>query len=142
VIVPNTFTLLIYGMSAPTSASGSSSNSTPHATANAGQAAKGSAERRSAADGSTNSGAAGSLAAQGKALYENTYMCVGCHGMNGEGTDLAPDLVGTRLSADEIAKFLEKPSADASDKGMPSIDAGSPDLKPLVAYVLSVKRSQ
>ena len=41
--------------------------------------------------------------------------------MNGEGTDLAPDLVGTRLSGDEIAKFLEKPSADASDKGMPGM---------------------
>jgi mono/diheme cytochrome c family protein len=142
VIVPNTFTLLIYGKGGHTSASVSASNSSQNASANGGDAAKGSAGGRAATEGNANSGAAGSLVAQGKALYESTYMCVGCHGMNGEGTDLAPDLVGTRLSTDEIAKFLEKPSADASDKGMPSIDATSPDLKPLVAYVLSVKRAQ
>jgi len=137
VIVPNTFTLLIYSMSPHASVGGAENRgasatvraSTPGAAGNASVGA------------SSNSEGTGSLATQGKALYESTYMCVGCHGMNGEGTDLAPDLVGTRLSADEIAKFLEKPSADASDKGMPDIPATSPDLKPLVAYVLSVKRT-
>lgn len=140
VIVPNTFTLLIYTLSSHASVggpanSGTSARATASAPSTAGSPSAG------ASAGANSAGAAGSLAAQGKALYETTYMCVGCHGMNGEGTDLAPDLVGTRLSGDEIAKFLEKPSADASDKGMPDIPATSPDLQPLVAYVLSLKHS-
>ena len=137
VIVPNTFTLLIYSMS-PHASVGGAENSGASATV---RASTPGAAGNASVGASSNSEGTGTLATQGKALYESTYMCVGCHGMNGEGTDLAPDLVGTRLSADEIAKFLEKPSADASDKGMPDIPATSPDLKPLVAYVLSVKRT-
>ncbi len=62
--------------------------------------------------------------------------------MNGEGTDQAPDLIGTRLDGMGIAKFLNKPSADAKAKGMPDIPPDSPDLQPLVAYVLSLKHAQ
>ena len=40
----------------------------------------------------------------------------------------------------QIAKFLNKPSADAKAKGMPDIPPTSPDLQPLVAYVLSLKK--
>jgi mono/diheme cytochrome c family protein len=69
-------------------------------------------------------------------------MCNGCHGDNGEGTDDAPDLIGTRLTGDQISSFLQKPDAEASAKGMPNIPATSPDLQALVAYVLSIKRSQ
>jgi cytochrome c553 len=83
---------------------------------------------------------ANSLVAQGKARF-NAYKCYECHGANGEGTDDAPDLVGTHLTAEQIAKFLNKPSADATNKGMPDIPANSPDLQPLVAYVVSLKRS-
>jgi len=79
-----------------------------------------------------------SLVAQGRARYES-YKCYDCHGKNGEGTDDAPDLVGTHLDAAGIAKFLQKPSADADGKGMPTIAASSPDLQPLVAYVMSIK---
>jgi hypothetical protein len=61
--------------------------------------------------------------------------------MNGEGTDDAPDLVGTRLNGDQISVFLQHPSADATTKGMPNFAASSPDLPPLVAYVLSIKRA-
>ena len=79
--------------------------------------------------------------ASAKALWEgNQLFCKDCHGMNGEGTDEAPDLIGTRLSAGEIAAFLQKPDPDAQAKGMPNIPATSPDLKPLVAFVLSIKR--
>jgi len=144
VIVPNTFTLLIYKLSSPHAlAAPASGGASASASASAAASAPGAAGSgsTSAGAGANTAGASGSLVAQGKALYENTYMCVGCHGMNGEGTDLAPDLVGTRLSGDEIAKFLEKPSADASDKGMPDIPATSPDLQPLVAYVISLKHS-
>jgi mono/diheme cytochrome c family protein len=81
------------------------------------------------------------LVAKGKALYAG-YKCFDCHGANGEGTSDAPDLVGTLLTADEISAFLQKPSADADAKGMPKIPASSRDLKPLVAFVVSIKRQE
>src|ERR1700722_3256836 len=79
------------------------------------------------------------LVAKGRQLFQN-YHCVDCHGKNGEGTDDAPDLIGTHLDAAGIAKFLDKPSADASAKGMPNIEAGSDPSKALVAFVLSIKK--
>ena len=82
-----------------------------------------------------------SLEAKGKMLYAS-YGCSDCHGMNGEGTDAAPDLTATHLSPEEIAAFLEKPSPDARGAGMPTIAADSPDLKPLVAYVVSLKKAK
>ena len=78
------------------------------------------------------------LVATGKARF-NAYKCYDCHGPNGEGTDDAPNLTGTHLDAAGIAKFLQKPSADAQAKGMPDVPASSPDLQPLVAYVVSLK---
>ena len=81
------------------------------------------------------------LVAKGKDLFLKTYKCSDCHGMEGEGTDDGPDLVGTLLSAEEISKFLQKPSADATTRGMPSFAADSPDLKPLVAFVVSIKKT-
>lgn len=81
------------------------------------------------------------LVAKGKALY-GKYKCYDCHGMNGEGTADAPDLIGTRLDADGISAFLQNPSADATNKGMPSFAKDSPDLPPLVAYVVSIKKPQ
>jgi len=87
----------------------------------------------------TATSAADSPVAQGQLLFK-TYKCHECHGSHGEGTDDAPDLIGTRLNADEIARFLQKPSAHARSVGMPTLPAGSPDIQPLVAFVLSLKR--
>jgi cytochrome c553 len=84
-------------------------------------------------------GAGADLVAAGKTRF-TAYGCIDCHGMNGEGTDQAPDLIGTRLDGAGIAKFLNKPSADAKAKGMPDIPPTSADLQPLVAYVLSLKK--
>jgi mono/diheme cytochrome c family protein len=81
-----------------------------------------------------------SLVAQGQSLFK-TYKCHECHGPHGEGTDDAPDLIGTRLNAAEIAAFIQKPSAHARSVGMPSLAADSPDLQPLVAFVLTLKHS-
>ena len=80
------------------------------------------------------------LAEQGKERFR-AYKCYECHGANGEGTNDGPDLIGTHLDAEQIAAFLQKPSPDARSAGMPTIPAASPDLQPLVAYVLSLKRS-
>jgi mono/diheme cytochrome c family protein len=79
------------------------------------------------------------LVAKGKKAF-NDYECFDCHGRNGEGTYDGPDLTNSHLTGSEIAKFLQRPSADADARGMPSIPADSPDLQPLVAYVLSLRK--
>ena len=78
------------------------------------------------------------LAAQGKKRFQ-AYKCYDCHGQNGEGTDDAPDLTHSKLTEEQVSKFLVKPSADAQNKGMPDIPLDSPDHKPLVAYVMSLR---
>ena len=132
-ILPNTFTVLIYRRAERGAAAspGAASKSRADAAASVAPANTG---------GGASSGAdPGTLVAIGKALC-SAYRCFGCHGVNGEGTDNAPDLVGTLLSGDQISAFLQNPSADATTKGMPNFAATSPDLPPLVAYVLSIKR--
>jgi mono/diheme cytochrome c family protein len=78
------------------------------------------------------------LIAQGKARFK-AYQCTDCHGENGEGTPDAPDLTHARLTAEQVSKFLQKPSVDAQNKGMPDIPADNPDHQPLVAYVMSLR---
>jgi mono/diheme cytochrome c family protein len=78
------------------------------------------------------------LAAQGRARFQ-AYKCYDCHGQNGEGTPDAPDLTHSKLTAEQVSKFLTKPSVDADNKGMPDIPLDSPDHKPLVAYVMSLR---
>ena len=78
------------------------------------------------------------LAAEGKKRYQ-AYKCYDCHGQNGEGTDDAPNLTHSKLTAEQVSKFLVKPSTDAQNKGMPDIPLDSPDHKPLVAYVMSLR---
>jgi uncharacterized protein YcnI len=83
--------------------------------------------------------AAGVLVEQGKSRFAANG-CRDCHGPNGEGTDMGPDLRATRRNAEQISAFLQKPSSDARLQGMPNIPADSPDLPALVAYVVSIKR--
>lgn len=78
------------------------------------------------------------LVAQGKSRFQ-AYKCYDCHGKNGEGTDDAPDLTHSKLTAEQVSKILQKPSVDAQNKGMPDIPVDSPDHKPLVAYVMSLR---
>jgi metallo-beta-lactamase class B len=109
------------GTNAPAKApaSGASSSASPAGTAAAG-------------------GQQGDLVAQGKARFK-AYQCFDCHGDNGEGTPDAPDLTHSRLTADQISKFLQRPSADAINKGMPDIPTSSPDNQALVAFVMSLR---
>ncbi len=81
----------------------------------------------------------GSDVDKGKSLFR-LYKCYDCHGDQGEGTSDGPDLVGIKLSPDEIVAFLHKPSADALTAGMPDFAADSPDVKPLLAFILSIKK--
>lgn len=80
----------------------------------------------------------GDLVAQGQARFK-AYQCFDCHGDNGEGTPDAPDLTHSKLTAEQISKFLQKPSADAVNKGMPDVPTSNPDNQALVAYVMSLR---
>jgi Tol biopolymer transport system component len=82
-----------------------------------------------------------SLIAQGKARYL-FYKCDECHGATGKEGGDGPELAGTLMSAEEISKFLVKPSPDAYMKGMPDIPLTNPDHQALIAYILSLKRPQ
>jgi len=79
------------------------------------------------------------LVAKGRKAFDE-YQCFDCHGPRGEGTDDGPDLTISKLTAEQISKTLQHPSADADARGMPAIPADSPDLQPLIAFVLSVRR--
>jgi cytochrome c553 len=78
------------------------------------------------------------LVAKGKERFQ-AYKCYDCHGEKGEGTPDAPDLTHSKLTAEQVSKFLQKPSVDADNKGMPDVPTDSPDHKPLVAYVMSLR---
>jgi len=82
--------------------------------------------------------AADSPVALGKARF-HSYKCYECRGANGEGTNDAPDLTGTRLNAEHITALLQRPSPDANSAGMPTIASDNPDFKALVAFVVSLK---
>src|SRR5438270_455276 len=92
----------------------------------------------SPAAGRSGSGQQSALVAQGKGRFQ-AYKCYDCHGNNGEGTPDAPDLTHSKLTAEQVSKFLQKPSVDADNKGMPDVPTDSPDHKPLVAYVMSLR---
>lgn len=80
------------------------------------------------------------LVAKGKERYK-AYKCADCHGENGQGgaDGDAPDLTKSKRTAEQISKFLQKPSGDAAAKGMPDIPVDNPDHAPLVAYVMSIR---
>jgi cytochrome c553 len=90
------------------------------------------------AGGSSAGGQQSDLVAKGKERFQ-AYKCYDCHGEKGEGTPDAPDLTHSKRTAEQVSKFLQKPSVDAENKGMPDVPADSPDHKPLVAYVMSLR---
>jgi glyoxylase-like metal-dependent hydrolase (beta-lactamase superfamily II) len=90
-------------------------------------------------DSASSDPASGALVAQGKALFTGVmYMCSGCHGENGVGTETAPKLAGLGWTTTKIGDFIQFPDAIADGVGMPNVPASSPDLLALVAYVHSL----
>src|SRR5690349_24542405 len=51
------------------------------------------------------------LVAKGKERFQ-AYKCYDCHGQNGEGTQDAPDLTHSKLTAEQVSKFLQKPRSE------------------------------
>ena len=80
------------------------------------------------------------LAAKGAAIFA-AGPCKDCHGDHGQGSDVAPRLigVGNRFSADELAFLLHHRTRKMVDGGMPRIDLDEAGTKALVAYLRSLK---
>jgi CxxC motif-containing protein (DUF1111 family) len=120
-------------------AGGKQPASAPASNASKGVTAAGNKGGSGAARGSGPAGGSQrALVAKGKERFQ-AYKCYDCHGEHGEGTPDAPDLTHSKLTAQQVAKFLIKPSADALNKGMPDVPKDSPDHDPLVAYVMSLR---
>jgi len=80
------------------------------------------------------------LAARGAAIFA-AGPCQDCHGDHGQGSDVAPRLigVGNKFSTDGLAYLLHHRTAKMIDGGMPRIDLDDADTKALVAYLRSLK---
>lgn len=137
---PDNRLLVAYVMSLR--AGGNQSASAPEskrpATAPASSASKGAAASGSKGGSGAAGGSQTAFVAKGRERFQ-AYKCYDCHGEHGEGTEDAPDLTHSKLTAEQVSKFLVKPSADAQNKGMPDVPKDSPDHDPLVAYVMSLR---
>ena len=79
-------------------------------------------------------------AAKGKEIFE-TQGCNACHGDNGVGTAAAPKLVGvgTKYDAAKIEAMLHTPTPKMTAGGMPPVQLKDDEMKPLIAYLQSLK---
>jgi ubiquinol-cytochrome c reductase cytochrome b subunit len=79
-------------------------------------------------------------AAKGKEIFE-AQSCNACHGDNGVGTAAAPKLVGVgaKYDAAKIEALLHTPTAKMTAGGMPPVQLKEEEMKPLIAYLQSLK---
>jgi ubiquinol-cytochrome c reductase cytochrome b subunit len=87
-----------------------------------------------------NTALADPIAAKGKTIFESRS-CNACHGDGGVGTAAAPALVGlsNQFSSEQVAELFRHPTVTMTARGMPPIDLPPDELKPLIAYVESLK---
>lgn len=82
-------------------------------------------------------------AAKGQEVYA-AQKCSMCHSIEGKGNKNMPlDGVGSKLSADQIRKWIVSPKemkADSKMKAYPSLAAA--DLDALVAYLSGLKKKE
>jgi ubiquinol-cytochrome c reductase cytochrome b subunit len=97
-------------------------------------------ELSSASLAATNVALGDPLAAKGKTIFE-AQSCNACHGDGGVGTAAARGLVGisAKASPEQLAQLFKHPTAKMTAGGMPPVDLSPDDLKPLIAYVESLK---
>jgi ubiquinol-cytochrome c reductase cytochrome b subunit len=97
-------------------------------------------ELSSASLAATNVALGDPLAAKGKTIFE-AQSCNACHGDGGVGTAAARGLVGinAKASPEQLAQLFKHPTAKMTAGGMPPVDLSPDDLRPLIAYVESLK---
>jgi ubiquinol-cytochrome c reductase cytochrome b subunit len=80
------------------------------------------------------------LAVKGAAIYA-AGPCGGCHGDRGEGTEVAPALIGVgqKYSSDRLAFLLHHRTPGMIQGGMPPVDLNQADTDALVTYLRSLK---
>lgn len=66
--------------------------------------------------------------------------CGSCHGDRGEGTDIAPKLIGVerKYSSDRLAYLLHHGTPKMIEGGMPPVDLNPADTAALLAYLDSL----
>jgi ubiquinol-cytochrome c reductase cytochrome b subunit len=81
------------------------------------------------------------LVAKGATIFA-AQPCGSCHGDSGEGTDLAPKLIGVgqKYSSDRLAYLLHHRTPKMIEGGMPPVDLNPADTTALVAYLRSLKQ--
>lgn len=83
--------------------------------------------------------AAGGDVEKGKAVYE-AQKCKVCHSIAGVGNKKFPlDGVGSKLSAEDIKKWIVDPKSMKKDTIMKAYKLSDADLDNLMAYMLSLK---
>lgn len=78
--------------------------------------------------------------APGRALFRS-HGCVACHGVNAQGTPLAPSLLGVadKYPGDKLPALLHNPTRKMQEGGMPPITLDDRQIADLVAYLGSLK---
>jgi ubiquinol-cytochrome c reductase cytochrome b subunit len=80
------------------------------------------------------------LIAKGAVIF-SAQPCGGCHGDKGEGSEIAPKLIGVgqKYSSDRLAFLLHHRTPQMVQGGMPRVDLNQADTNALVAYLRSLK---
>ena len=80
------------------------------------------------------------LVTKGAAIFA-AQPCGSCHGDRGEGTDIAPKLIGVgqKYPPDRLAYLLHHRTPKMIEGGMPSVDLNPADTGALVAYLRSLQ---
>jgi mono/diheme cytochrome c family protein len=75
----------------------------------------------------------------GRALFRSNG-CVACHGINAQGTPLAPSLVGVadKYPGDKLPALLHNPTKKMQEGGMPPITLDDKQIEDLIAYLSSL----
>ena len=70
-----------------------------------------------------------------------TRGCVACHGINAQGTRIAPSLIGVadKFPGDKLPYLLQHPTSKMRDGGMPAVTVNDVQMTELVAYLSSLQ---
>ncbi|VAX25505.1 hypothetical protein MNBD_NITROSPINAE02-1184 [hydrothermal vent metagenome] len=79
--------------------------------------------------------------ANGKELFEDTYGCLACHSVGGEGGNIGPplDRAGFMSNADWLYRWVKNPQGLAPHTKMPSLGLSDEDAMAVVAYLKTLQ---
>jgi len=80
------------------------------------------------------------LAAQGAALFQSKG-CTACHGRQGEGSAIAPSLIGVsaKYDVDYLSRWLKDPSVVKPGATMPNLGLSQAEIEALVAHLQTLR---